>query len=145
MANNNGCMYCEQGVKLDELMISVCELTYTRVYLVKNQNYVGRCVVVYKNHVHEMFEISQEERNGYFFELSLVSKVINDMYGAAKMNYGIYGDNVPHLHCHVIPKQRDGYTWGSPFTLSGNDNYPPMEELQKSADAIRGAIEAAAK
>ena len=136
----NECFYCKQGKTLDDLMLPVCELEYVRVYLMKNQNYPGRCVVVYREHVRELFELAEKERCGFTNELALVSRVLSRLFKADKMNYGIYGDNLPHLHCHVAPKHRDGYTWGAPFSLSGNDSSPPLAELEETAGAIRAGI-----
>ena len=136
----SNCFYCEQGKTLGDLMIPVCELEHTMVYLVKNQNYPGRSVVVYKEHVHEMFELSEEKRCGYFNELSRVAQALSELCKADKMNFGIYGDTVPHLHCHIAPKRKDSYGWGSPFTLSGNDTFPSMAELEQTAEAIRGKL-----
>ena len=133
----SNCFYCEQGKTLEDLMIPVCELEHTLVYLVKNQNYPGRSVVLYKQHIHEMFELSEVERCGYFNELSQVAKALSELYNADKINYGIFGDMVPHLHCHVAPKCKDSYGWGAPFAPSGNDTFPPMEELEQTAEAIR--------
>lgn len=136
----NDCFYCEKGKTLDDLMIPLCELEYSHVYLPKNQNYPGRSVVVCKNHQRELYDLSPEERRGFVDEVAMVARAVGDLYQADKINYGIYGDNVPHLHCHVIPKHRGGYTWGTPFALGGNDNYPEMAELEQTALRIREKI-----
>lgn len=139
------CFYCEQGETLDSMMVLICELEYTKVYLVKNQNYAGRSVIVFKDHVKEIFELSVEQRIGFINELSLLAGALDDIYHPDKLNYGIYGDNVPHLHCHVVPKHVGGYTWGAPFTLSGGDSFPEASELELTALAIRTGIEARRK
>ncbi len=135
------CFYCEKSDKLNELMVKVIDLDYSDVYLIRNQNFPGRCVVAYKDHKRELFELGKQELIGFTEEVSLVTKVINDMFEADKMNYGIYGDGVPHLHYHLVPKKKDEYCWGAPFSLTGNDNYLEETELQDRAAKIRSEIQ----
>lgn len=135
------CFYCEKKEKLNELMVEVCELDYSYVYLVRNQNFPGRCVVAYKDHKRELFELSDEELIGYTKEVSLVSQAIHNIFQADKMNYGIYGDGVPHVHYHIVPKKKDEYCWGAPFNLQGNDQYVNADELSKRANLIKAFIE----
>jgi diadenosine tetraphosphate (Ap4A) HIT family hydrolase len=132
----NGCFYCERGKALDDLMIPVCELSLTRVYLMRNQNYPGRCVVAWKNHAREIFELSAEEQAGFATEVSLTAKAIHQLFAPDKLNYGIFGDLVPHLHCHIAPKKQGGLTWGVPFQAAGNEFFPPAELLEARAKEI---------
>ena len=41
----NDCFYCENGEKLNSLMIEVCKLDYSTVYLNRDQKHKGRCIV----------------------------------------------------------------------------------------------------
>lgn len=134
------CMYCDKGKNLEELMDFVCELKSSNVYLVKNQNYLGRCVVAHKKHVKEIFELSKEEREEYINDLSKVAKVLSEIFEADKINYGIYGDTVPHLHCHVVPKKETRYGWGVPFTLTGNDTFIEDVERGKIIEKIKEGL-----
>ena len=109
------CFYCENGEKLKSLMIEFLETKYTRVFLNRDQKHIGRCVVELKNHKTEYFEMSPEERVDFFDTVSRVSKAIYNAFGAAKINYATFGDLVPHVHMHVVPKYKDGLQWGSPF------------------------------
>lgn len=134
------CVYCDKGEKLDELMIHICSLSQSDVYLVRNQNFPGRCVVAFKDHKTEIFQLTDEERNGFMHDVSITAKAIFDTYEPDKLNYGIYGDGVPHFHVHIIPKKKDGYCWGGTFDLNGNADYPSEEELKKRADMILSMI-----
>lgn len=136
----NGCFYCEKNASLTNLMIPVCELNYSNVYIVKNQNYPGRCVVAYKEHKQELYELSAAELSAFTQEVAAVAKAIAEHTKADKINYAIYGDGVPHLHYHVVPKKKELYGWGSPFALSGNDLFPSAAELQATAKLIKDRI-----
>lgn len=114
-----GCFYCEKSQALTDQMVLVCELEESVVYLVKDQSFPGRCVVTCKEHVTELFSLPAPRRHVYTDEVALVSRAIYELFDADKMNYAIYGDGVPHLHVHLVPKKKDGYCWGGPFRMDG--------------------------
>ena len=49
------CFYCEDGEKRKSLMIEICKLNYSTIYLNRNQKYPGRCVVKLNEHKTEYF------------------------------------------------------------------------------------------
>ena len=136
----SNCFYCENGEKLRSLMIEICELPYSKVYLNRDQKHKGRCIVMLKGHKTEYFQMTPEENAGYFAELSKVAKAIYDLYHPDKLNYATYGDGVPHVHVHVVPKYKDGLNWGSPF----DDTLPKVllsdEEYTEMVNALRTEI-----
>ena len=136
----SNCFYCENGEKLRSLMIEICELPYSKVYLNRDQKHKGRCIVMLKGHKTEYFQMTPEENAGYFAELAKVAKAIYDLYQPDKLNYATYGDGVPHVHVHVVPKYKDGLNWGSPF----DDTLPKVllsdEEYTEMVNALRTEI-----
>jgi len=50
------CFYCEDGEKRKSLMIEICKLNYSTIYLNRNQKYPGRCVVKLNEHKTEYFQ-----------------------------------------------------------------------------------------
>ena len=136
----SNCFYCENGEKLRSLMIEICELPYSKVYLNRDQKHKGRCIVMLKGHKTEYFQMTPEENAGYFAELAKVAKAIYDLYHPDKLNYATYGDGVPHVHVHVVPKYKDGLNWGSPF----DDTLPKVllsdEEYTELVNALRTEI-----
>ena len=57
------CLYCTNNQTLHDLMIEICELSVSRAFLFKEQTYRGRCLVAYKDHVNDLNELSDEDRN----------------------------------------------------------------------------------
>ncbi|MEG1293899.1 MAG: HIT family protein [Clostridium sp.] len=112
-----GCMYCEKNDTLNNLMIWICELPYSNVYLFKNQAYRGRCVVAYKNHADELFELSDENLCGFMEDTKRVCHAIAGVVQPEKMNLGMYGDTCKHVHWHVVPKQKGGTDFGTTFQM----------------------------
>lgn len=110
------CFYCTKDQRLLDLMIPMAEMTWSHVYLFRDQKHRGRCIVALKEHKDEIFQLSAEQRNGFFAEVSAVAEAIANLTKAGKINYAIYGDKVSHFHVHLVPKQVDGLQWGGPFT-----------------------------
>ena len=53
---------------LNNLMIEIAQLSVSRVFLFKEQTYRGRCLVAYKDHVNDLNELSDEDRNAFMAE-----------------------------------------------------------------------------
>jgi diadenosine tetraphosphate (Ap4A) HIT family hydrolase len=56
---------------------------------------------VSKRHVVEPYELSTPERSLFWEEAMNAARVLAEVTGAAKMNYGIHGNVIPHLHLHL--------------------------------------------
>jgi diadenosine tetraphosphate (Ap4A) HIT family hydrolase len=102
------------------MMIEITKLNFSTVYFFKDQKNPGRCVVAYKEHYRELYEIPEADCMNYIKEVRIVAQAINEIYHPDKLNYAIYGDGVPHVHFHLVPKYKGGISWGEPF----NDKLP---------------------
>ncbi|GFP76946.1 HIT family protein [Clostridium fungisolvens] len=135
------CFYCEKDERLDNLMLKVTKLDVSTLYLFKEQTYKGRCVVAYDNHVNELFEISESELALFMKDVATAAKAIKTAFGADKMNLGAYSDKLPHLHFHVVPKYKDGYSWGGTFEMNPANNLKLSdEEYSDIIDTIKANL-----
>ena len=123
------CQYCRKDQRLDDLMIEIAPMQVSTLYLFKEQTYRGRCVVAYRHHINELFELSDAERDLFMADVARAAKAMQAAVNPAKINYGAYSDKLPHLHFHLVPKYRDGPSWGAPFTMM-----PEPKQLLGSAD-----------
>lgn len=62
---DQNCGYCMRGELLDQFGIFICDLEVSSLILFKEQSHPGRCIVAYKDHVSEIVNISDEERNAF--------------------------------------------------------------------------------
>ena len=115
---DNECFYCEKDEKLTNLMIEICKLEASTVYLFKEQTYKGRCVVAYNDHKSEIFNLDDEERSQYMKDVARVAGALNKAFSPDKINYGAYADTMTHLHFHIVPKYKDGPSFGGTFEMS---------------------------
>jgi ATP adenylyltransferase len=118
MSFNNDCFYCVKDERLTDLMIEICELESSTLYLFKEQTYRGRCVVAYNGHKSELFDLSDEERSLYMQDVARVAGALSKAFSPDKINYGAYADKMTHLHFHIVPKYENGPAWGTTFEMS---------------------------
>lgn len=115
---DQSCGYCMRGELLDAFGICICELSVSTLILFREQSHPGRCIVAYKDHVSELVDISEEDRNAYFADIARAANAIHAAFHPDKINYGAYGDTGCHLHFHLVPKYRDEYEWGGVFAMN---------------------------
>lgn len=111
------CLYCRKDQRINDLMIEVAPLSVSTLYLFKEQTYRGRCVVAYRHHVNELFELSDTELALFTKDVARAAQAMKTAFNPAKINYGAYSDKLPHLHVHLVPKYVDGPSWGTTFTM----------------------------
>lgn len=76
MENKTGCFYCDNCEPLFTLMTEICTLKASRVFLFRDQKNPGRCVVQYKNHKTELFQLTREERADFMDDVAAVAQAI---------------------------------------------------------------------
>lgn len=129
-----------RGELLAKFGIPICELEVSTLILFKEQSKRGRCIVAYKDHVSEIVDISDDERNKFFSDVNRAAKAIHKVFAPDKLNYGAYGDTGCHLHMHLCPKYKGGDEWGGVFTMNPDKTYLTDEEYAKMAEDIKAAL-----
>ena len=82
-----------------------------RVLRVDDAAYAGFCRVVWNAHVAEMTDLAPADRR-YLMELVFgVETALRRVLAPTKINLASLGNQVPHLHWHVIPR----FANGAPF------------------------------
>jgi len=74
------------------------------LYLHDDQFFPGWSVLVLSRHATELFELEREERARLMDEVSEVARALKLAFEARKVNYALFGNLVPHVHWHVIPR-----------------------------------------
>jgi len=129
------CLYCRKDQRLNDLMIEVAPLRVSTLYLFKEQTHPGRCVVAYRGHVNELFELPDSEVAVFMQDVAHAARVIKAAFDPAKINYGAYSDKLPHLHFHLVPKYVDGPAWGTTFAMMPEPKHLLSEEEYASTIA----------
>ncbi len=75
-----------------------------RVILVDDLDYPGFCRVVWHAHVAEMTDLAEADRLHIMRVVLRVERAVRDVLRPHKVNLASLGNQVPHLHWHVIPR-----------------------------------------
>lgn len=140
MEVNKDCMYCMEDERRDNLMIEIGKLNVSTVFLFKEQTYKGRCNVVYKDHVKELFDLNEQELAAFMNDVKKVAAAIDKAFQPNKINYGAYGDTLHHLHMHVVPKYEGKENWGSTFEMNPGKTYLSDEEYAEVIEKIKANL-----
>jgi len=85
----------------------IAELGLTVAYLHDDQFFPGWTVLVLKRHATELFDLTRKERSQLIEEVTEVARTLAVVFDAVKINYELLGNQVPHVHWHIIPRLAD--------------------------------------
>lgn len=131
------CGYCMGGEILAGFGIPICDLRVSQLILFKEQSKPGRVIVAYKNHVSELINISEEERNLFMADVCQAASALHKAFHPNKVNYGAYGDTGCHLHMHLVPKYEGGDEWGGVFQMNPGKIYLTDEQYAQMIQKIK--------
>ncbi len=92
---------------------------WLRVTLVDEPNYPGYARVIWNDHVREMTELTDDERERLMKTVFAVESAQLEVLEPLKMNLASLGNMTPHLHWHLIARFADDLhypqpVWGAP-------------------------------
>ena len=88
----------------------MCELR-----VMNDANYPWLILVPRREHIREIHELPENDQRELTSEISMVSKALQEMTGAIKMNVAALGNMVPQLHVHVIARFENDPAWPGPI------------------------------
>lgn len=89
----------------DEDVIYACGDFY--VIDARDPDYPGYVRIVSARHVKEMTDLGEEEAASVLMALWTAEKAVRGVFSPDKVNLAEFGNMVPHLHWHVIPRFQD--------------------------------------
>jgi diadenosine tetraphosphate (Ap4A) HIT family hydrolase len=110
---NNECQFCDPINRWPESHV-VGSLKSSIVLLSQDQYFNGWCLVVSKEHVVDLFDLSFAKRSALEADVCIVSRGIQKLFSPDIMNYAAFGNVIPHLHWNVMPRYKGDGLWGAP-------------------------------
>ena len=89
--------------------------------------------VIWKAHVAEMTDLDASQQQDLMRTVFLVEKVQRDILQPDKINLAEFGNMVPHLHWHIIPRWHDDMHFPQPVWAMP----PEASDVGKLAQANR--------
>ncbi|MBK9447171.1 MAG: HIT family protein [Betaproteobacteria bacterium] len=135
-----GCELCE--VPGGELL---WEDDFCRVVSVKDGDYPGFCRVILRQHVREMTDLPGDEQMRLMRVVFATEAALRVVYQPDKVNLASFGNVVPHVHWHVIPRWHDDRhfpqpIWGTPQRVASAAR--PLVSNRRVAEEISARVTA---
>ena len=105
------CGVCARGVPDDALAV----LESCWVGMPEDGPMRGYCFLMLRRHAVELHDLAAAEAAAFIRDAQAVSRAVQAVTGAVKMNYEIHGNTVPHLHLHVFPRYPGDPFEGAPI------------------------------
>ncbi|MDC7711118.1 HIT family protein [Vogesella indigofera] len=86
-----------------------------RVILVADADYPAFCRVIWHAHIKEMTDLSSADRSHVLDWVLRTEQALRTVLNPDKINLASFGNMVPHLHWHVIPRFADDKHFPNPL------------------------------
>ena len=137
----NGCTFCAIGAGEVEAHI-VFEDAHSLAFLDNRPLFPGHTLLIPRAHHETIWDLPSELVEPYFANTRLLAAAIREAMGAAGAFVAInnvVSQSVPHLHAHLVPRNRKdglkGFFWP-------RRRYRSDAEADGAAEAIREAVAA---
>ena len=98
----------------------------------------GFCRVIWQAHVREMSDLSAADRAHLLALLLACEQAVRKVAAPDKINLAAFGNWVPHLHWHVIPRWQDDSHF--PEAIWAPPRRPPPQRPPITAESLRSAL-----
>lgn len=102
MSERVSCKICEKAWPPQDHFIG--DLGLTKAYLFEDQFFSGWTVLILQDHRTELFQLTRGERTELIDDVSRVGEAMTKIFDVRKINSELLGNQVPHIHWHVIPR-----------------------------------------
>jgi diadenosine tetraphosphate (Ap4A) HIT family hydrolase len=102
---------------------------FCRVVLVGDADYPGFCRVILRRHVREMTDLEAPERARLMQVVFAVEAALRACVRPDKINLASFGNVVPHLHWHVIPRFAADRHFPAPVWAAAQRESPRQEPV----------------
>lgn len=100
------CGICDRLAKLKSSGDAALVYEFANSYLLlgNHQYFPGYCILLYKEHVRELHELSTTQQDALNRELMLATSAIAKSCKPWKINHACLGNRDQHIHWHIIPR-----------------------------------------
>jgi diadenosine tetraphosphate (Ap4A) HIT family hydrolase len=133
------CQACEGSWPPADHYIADCG--QCRAYLAPDQFFPGWTILLLKRHATELCELTQEERGRLIEEVNGLAVCVMKIFRPVKVNYELLGNQIPHVHWHVIPRLAGDPAPRDPvWTVNHTAIRLPPRALMERITLIRGGL-----
>jgi diadenosine tetraphosphate (Ap4A) HIT family hydrolase len=118
------CIFCTGDGGLKVFGDACCRV------VIADEPFAGFCRVIWNVHVTEMTDLPPSDRAHLMDLVFAVETALRELLAPCKMNLASLGNQVPHLHWHLIPRFADDShfprpVWAAPLRRVDPHSLPP--------------------
>lgn len=132
--DGEGCVLCGRSdIDDDEWGLRVFTGSAVDGFVWKTGLIHGYVLAVWNGpHVAEPTHLSSDQAATYWHEVTRLGGAVEDCFAPAKMNYLTLGNNVPHLHTHIVPRP-----WNNDPSPYGPIDFQYLDAPRQSEEIVR--------
>lgn len=112
------CTFCQRIEEFKQGRLPsdfIAELPTGYLLLCWYQYYPGYCLFVSKQHAKELDELPPDFSGAFYADMLKAHQAVKRVANPAKMNVASLGNEIKHVHWHIIPRQTDDAMPESPI------------------------------
>lgn len=106
------CKFCDiirSRIKKDILFEDSCVVVF-----LSRPHHLGHTQVVLREHQEDITALPEEMVHTFVDDMLAVARVLQKVLKPDKLNYELFGNWVPHLHWHILPRFKTDSDFGNP-------------------------------
>jgi len=106
------CKFCDiirSRIKKDILFEDSCVVVF-----LGRPHHLGHTQVVLREHQEDLTALPEEMVHTFVDDMLAVARVLQKVLKPDKLNYELFGNWVPHLHWHILPRFKTDSDFGNP-------------------------------
>jgi diadenosine tetraphosphate (Ap4A) HIT family hydrolase len=128
LKNGIGCPFDGRRSESNEHWDRIATLSVSTLYLHKIQTYRGYSVLVFDpRHVTALTDLNEHELLALMSDLCRAQEGMRRVLEPDHFNIESLGNQVPHLHWHIIPRYKSDPRWGLPIWMTAESELPRVE------------------
>ena len=134
LARGDGCPFDVPRVEANDIWDTVTRLRVSTLCLLKNQTYRGHCILIYDpKHVVRPDQLTVDEWCTFTADVHRAATALMEICRPDHINLECLGNQMPHLHWHIIPRYRTDPRWSGPIWTDAVEQ--PQVRLSESERA----------
>ena len=128
-------MFTEKG---GQHPLKIADLGVSTAILNRNwQFYPGSTILVFQDHVTELHHLTPEIQHRFMDDASRVAAALEKTFSGIKLNHGLMGNAMPHLHWHIMVRRA---TDPAPKLTIWETDFPKLEQSDEDFFKAAGEI-----
>ena len=82
----------------------ISRLSVSALGLYNDSRFPGRCILILDTHAEDFAELNANLAKAFVMDAQNAARAIRKVTNSVRINYAILGNQVPHIHFHLIPR-----------------------------------------